>query len=149
MQRTKPRSADGLQAAEDDEAISTKAVAVTPVAGEKIASTEMISEAVAVGTSASPAAADVPLPSATRINPRTGKPLTIPQPLSLSPHKMSPIVPEPDLGPTGSQMIREETEEVSVVFLALAGLTASSDHFAPWRRSTGTHQNHLAHLRPA
>lgn len=48
----------------------------------------------------------------TRINPRTGKPLTMPAPLSLAPQAPSPIVTEPEL-PPGSQMIREETEEVS------------------------------------
>lgn len=46
---------------------------------------------------------------ATRINPRTGKALSIPKPLSLTPQDMSPIVPV-DQG--GGQLIREEHEEV-------------------------------------
>jgi len=46
---------------------------------------------------------------ATRINPRTGKPLSIPKPLSLTPQDMSPIIPV-DNG--GGQLIREEHEEV-------------------------------------
>ena len=64
-----------------------------------------------------PASAVIPadtLPSGktVRINPRTGKPITMPKPLSLSPHDMSPIQTEADV-PAGSQMIREEHEEVS------------------------------------
>ena len=51
-------------------------------------------------------------PKTVRINPRTGKPLTLPQPLSLSPHEMSPIRTEAEV-PPGSQMIREEHEEAS------------------------------------
>jgi hypothetical protein len=49
--------------------------------------------------------------STTRINPRTGKALSIPQPLSLTPQDMSPINTPAD-GP-GPQLIREEHEEVS------------------------------------
>ena len=49
---------------------------------------------------------------ATRINPRTGKPLSIPKPLSLTPQEMSPIVPE-TVADVGGQMIREIHEEVS------------------------------------
>jgi len=48
---------------------------------------------------------------ATRINPRTGKPLSIPKPLSLTPREMSPIVP---IDQGGGQLIREEHEEVSL-----------------------------------
>lgn len=67
-----------------------------------------------------PGATEIPLPPSApssigggvKINPRTGKPLSMPKPLSLSPHNMSPIVPIPD-APAGSQMIREEHEEVS------------------------------------
>jgi len=47
---------------------------------------------------------------ATRINPRTGKPLSIPKPLSLTPQEMSPIVP---VNVGGGQLIREVHEEVS------------------------------------
>jgi hypothetical protein len=47
---------------------------------------------------------------ATRINPRTGKALSIPKPLSLTPQEMSPIVP---IDQGGGQLIREEHEEVS------------------------------------
>jgi hypothetical protein len=47
---------------------------------------------------------------ATRINPRTGKALSIPKPLSLTPQDMSPIVP---IDQGGGQLIREEHEEVS------------------------------------
>jgi hypothetical protein len=49
----------------------------------------------------------------TRINPRTGKPLSLPKPLSLSPRDMSPIQPEVVQSDLGPQMIREEHEEVS------------------------------------
>lgn len=62
-------------------------------------------------------AAGIPLPasqpssSGGRINPRTGKPLSIPKPLSLSPHAMSPINPQSDA--PGGRLIREEHEEVS------------------------------------
>lgn len=84
MQRTKSRSADGLQALDD----------------------EAVSQAVAPGTGAA-----IPSPNATRINPRTGKPLMMPKPLSLSPHPMSPIVPEyPDAA--GGGLISETHEEV-------------------------------------
>lgn len=47
----------------------------------------------------------------TRINPRTGKPLSIPKPLSLAPRDMSPIQTPAD--GSGGQLIREEHEEVS------------------------------------
>lgn len=47
----------------------------------------------------------------TRINPRTGKTLSVPAPLSLTPQDMSPINTPAD-GP-GPQLIREEHEEVS------------------------------------
>ncbi|ORX41083.1 hypothetical protein BD324DRAFT_678476 [Kockovaella imperatae] len=50
-------------------------------------------------------------PATVRINPRTGKPVSMPKPLSLSPHEMSPIREEGNV-PPGSQMIREETEEI-------------------------------------
>jgi hypothetical protein len=46
----------------------------------------------------------------TRVNPRTGRPLSIPKPLSLTPHEMSPIVVPDDIG--GGQMISETHEEV-------------------------------------
>ena len=63
-------------------------------------------------------AAGIPLPASqassagSRLNPRTGKPLSIPKPLSLSPQAMSPINPISD-APPGTQIIREEHEEVS------------------------------------
>jgi hypothetical protein len=66
-------------------------------------------------------AAGIPLPASqpssvgSRLNPRTGKPLSIPKPLSLSPHNMSPINPVADVLP-GTQIIREEHEEVSQHF---------------------------------
>lgn len=60
-----------------------------------------------------PSVGVTPDPGPVRINPRTGKPLTLPAPLSLNPTAMSPIVPEPDV-PPGSQMIRETHEEVSL-----------------------------------
>lgn len=53
-----------------------------------------------------------PAKATTRINPRTGKPLSIPTPLSLSPHNMSPIQEAATQHP-GGQLIREEHEEVS------------------------------------
>ena len=62
-------------------------------------------------------AAGIPLPASQasltggRINPRTGKPLSLPKPLSLSPHNMSPI--NPMSNHAGGQLIREEHEEVS------------------------------------
>ena len=49
----------------------------------------------------------------TKINPRTGKPLTLPPPLSLSPRDPVPIVPMPNAG-TG-QMISETHEEVRLL----------------------------------
>jgi hypothetical protein len=62
-----------------------------------------------------PVAESVSAPTmATRINPRTGKPLSIPKPLSLTPQDMSPIVPE-TMADVGGQMIREIHEEVSHV----------------------------------
>lgn len=57
-------------------------------------------------------AASAPAPS-TRINPRTGKPLSIPKPLSLTPRDMSPTRTPAD--GSGPQLIREEHEEVSVL----------------------------------
>lgn len=67
----------------------------------------------AVGQTAdtAPATASAPAPTVTRVNPRTGKPLSIPQPLSLTPRDMSPIEIPPDA--PGGQLIREEHEEVS------------------------------------
>lgn len=59
-------------------------------------------------------AVSAPAPTVTRVNPRTGKPLSIPQPLSLTPRDMSPIQITPDA--PGGQLIREEHEEVSVCF---------------------------------
>lgn len=47
----------------------------------------------------------------TRINPRTGKPLTIPH--ALSAQSMSPIQTEHDFGDQPSHLVREEHEEVS------------------------------------
>lgn len=54
---------------------------------------------------------NVPTATPSRVNPRTGKPLSLPQPLSLQPRDPSPIQTEygpPDQG----QLIREEHEEV-------------------------------------
>jgi hypothetical protein len=48
----------------------------------------------------------------TRVNPRTGKPLSLPKPLSLSPHDPSPIQEQGGNG-FSPQLIREEHEEVS------------------------------------
>jgi len=68
-------------------------------------------------------AADIPLPLSgpssagsggpVRINPRTGKPITLPAPLSLVPHDPSPIQEEARDPANGGQLIREEHEEVS------------------------------------
>lgn len=88
MQRTQPRSANGVPAV-DEEAVSTRAVEGTP--GDA-----------------------VPSPASRRVNPRTGKPLTMPQPLSLSPHPMSPIVPEYGPESAGNHTIQEEHEEVRI-----------------------------------
>ncbi|KAL7422817.1 hypothetical protein Q5752_002113 [Cryptotrichosporon argae] len=53
-----------------------------------------------------------PSAAGSRINPRTGKPLTIPAPLSLKPTQPSPIVTEQLGDPADNgQMIREEHEE--------------------------------------
>jgi hypothetical protein len=76
-------------------------------------------------------AAGIPLPASqpssagARINPRTGKPLSIPKPLSLSPHQPSPVIPFPDV-PVGSQLIREEHEEVRASNLRFQSLTPRS-----------------------
>lgn len=94
MQRTKPRSANGLPAVVDDQAMS-QAVEASP----REPNTETITREI------------------TRINPRTGKPLVMPKPLSLSPHPLSPIVPEIGEGPIDGQMIQEEHEEVSLLFI--------------------------------
>jgi hypothetical protein len=68
-------------------------------------------------------AADIPLPpsgppsagsgGAVRINPRTGKPITLPKALSLTPRDPSPIKTDTGNVPPGGQLIREEHEEVS------------------------------------
>jgi hypothetical protein len=63
---------------------------------------------------------------ATRINPRTGKALSIPKPLSLTPQEMSPIVPV-DQG--GGQMIREIHEEVRRA-IVLEGIQTDSRLFS-------------------
>jgi len=91
MQRTKPRSGNGLQA--DDEALSR----------------------VAQASPGEPTSAKATQDLAT-INPRTGKPLSMPKPLSLSPHEMSPIIPLIDLGPAGGEMIKETNEEVRIEY---------------------------------
>lgn len=54
-----------------------------------------------------------PTHTPSRVNPRTGKMLSIPQPLSLQPRDPSPI--QTDYGlPEAGQLIREEHEEVSL-----------------------------------
>lgn len=90
MLRTKPRSPNGMPA-EEEEALSTGAMD---------------------GTSGDVA---VSIPTKMRLNPRTGKPLSMPKPLSLSPHPMSPIVDEIDADPSGGQLVHEEHEEVKLV----------------------------------
>lgn len=50
----------------------------------------------------------------TKINPRTGKPLTLPQPLSLQPRDPSPIETTYGDAADGGQLVREEHEEVSL-----------------------------------
>ena len=55
---------------------------------------------------------NVPTATPSRVNPRTGKPLSLPQPLSLQPRDPSPIQIDYDLSDSG-QLIREEHEEVS------------------------------------
>jgi hypothetical protein len=55
---------------------------------------------------------NIPSGTPSRVNPRTGKPLSLPQPLSLQPRDPSPI--QTDYGlPDQGQLIREEHEEVS------------------------------------
>ncbi|KAK4686714.1 hypothetical protein P7C73_g3410, partial [Tremellales sp. Uapishka_1] len=60
---------------------------------------------------ASPAVGSV-APSIPRTDPRTGKALTVPAPLALTPHVMSPIVPEANPSGSHGQLIREEHEEI-------------------------------------
>lgn len=52
----------------------------------------------------------------TRINPRTGKPLTMPH--ALSAHSMSPIETEHNFRDQPSHLVREEHEEVSYTYFA-------------------------------
>lgn len=56
-------------------------------------------------------ASAVPVVASTKVNPRTGKPLTVPAPLPLTPRDMSPI-DTPTMAAAPGQMIREEHEEV-------------------------------------
>ncbi|WVQ95510.1 hypothetical protein IAU59_002607 [Kwoniella sp. CBS 9459] len=65
----------------------------------------------AAGTGAPPATTAPPAPTSSRVNPRTGKPLTLPPPLSM--HSMSPIQTESNYAaqPT-NHLIREEHEEI-------------------------------------
>lgn len=65
----------------------------------------------------------------TRINPRTGKPLTIPH--ALSAQSISPIQTEHGFGDRPSHLIREEHEEVSYTWLRLC--TNDSDHLTSER----------------
>lgn len=83
-----------------------------------------------------------------KINPRTGKPLSMPKPLSLSPRDMSPIFPVPDV-PPGSQMIREEHEEVGRC-LTTSEAIDDADHTETQRRTTcpyAYHSSNLCHSR--
>lgn len=84
--------------------------------------------------------------STTRVNPRTGKPLSVPPPLSLTPRDMSPI-PTPADGP-GPQLIREEHEEVSHLDLGtcLPRGADDPDCSASRRRSTCRHQEYYKNL---
>lgn len=77
---------------------------------ESIVPSSTVGTVVAVKETADIATA-VPAPTVTRVNPRTGKPLSIPQPLSLTPRDMSPIQIPADA--PGGQLIREEHEEVN------------------------------------
>lgn len=83
----------------------------------------------------------------TRINPRTGKSLSIPKPLSLTPQNMSPINTPAD--GSGPQLIREEHEEVSPIPMHYSNgvqLTDLSDCSASWRRPTRRHQKRYSNL---
>lgn len=70
---------------------------------------------------ADPNLATLPAPSTlgnvptAKLNPRTGKPVSMPQPLSLQPTQPSPIQTDYNnyMAPTQGAMIREEHEEVS------------------------------------
>lgn len=72
-----------------------------PTAGTVSAVDETIVETVPAASS-----------TTTRVDPRTGKALSIPKPLSLTPQDMSPINTPADAA--GPQLIREEHEEVSL-----------------------------------
>ena len=122
MLRTKPRSANGLPA-EEEEALSTKAID---------------------GTSGDVA---VPSPSAPRLNPRTGKPLSMPNLLSLSPHPMSPIVDELDAAPVGGQLVHEEHEEVKLVQTSSTPRLTRADNPAARWRTTRTYKDDDSLLR--
>lgn len=114
MQRTQPRTANGLPAV-NEEIVSTQAVDGTP--GD-------------VATS---------LPPPTKVNPRTGKPVSMPKPLSLSPHSMSPIVLEYGAAGTGGGMIQEEHEEVNPALpVPFCPLDEISGHPAPSKWGTST-----------
>nr|XP_019051135.1 hypothetical protein I302_01584 [Kwoniella bestiolae CBS 10118]OCF30065.1 hypothetical protein I302_01584 [Kwoniella bestiolae CBS 10118] len=71
-----------------------------------------ISVPTAVPTAAGPGTIPPPTaPASSRVNPRTGKPLTLPAPLST--HSMSPIQTESGMAqPTVPHLIREEHEEI-------------------------------------